>query len=337
MNRIRRAAPADVSRIAEIIVVNYRQNFFPFFQNEEYYFSELNVLDTAKEFPEEVLCNTYVYDDGVVKGMMRVSGDELVKLFIEPQFQSQGIGAALLQYALHELHVTWLWVLEYNKRGIAFYKRHGLQMTGVRMIEDECVPLWKMALRSDLCLKKLSADTPDKEALDRINAVSFAAEQQTSIDDLFRSDRGDLDILGIYHAGELIGFFSVRRYKSLAYPGYFAIAPAHRSKGFGSRALNLLKDYYGGMQIVIEIESVYEDCNNPEQRRSRRDFYLRNGMLTTGWFLYYDDTELELICSEPEFRKQEFEELTQKIHALYYDSIPALYQKQADPDSAERT
>ena len=93
---IRPARETDAGRIAEMIVINYRVNFYPFFRNDAYYFGELNVLDMAKTYVQgsAELRNSYVYDDGVVKGMIRISGAEVEKLFVEPQFQSQGIGAA---------------------------------------------------------------------------------------------------------------------------------------------------------------------------------------------------------------------------------------------------
>lgn len=146
---IRRAVPADASRIAEMIVTNYRVNFYPFFKNDPFYFGELNVLDVAEEYAEgsEALNCTYVFDDGgVVKGVIRVSGSEIEKLYVEPQFQSSGIGAELLHFAVDELGADWLWALEYNSRGIAFYKRNGFELTGEKKIEDEWVPLLKMKL-----------------------------------------------------------------------------------------------------------------------------------------------------------------------------------------------
>ena len=145
---IRPAATSDASRIAEIIVINYRVNFYPFFKNDEFYFSELNVVDMAKEYSDgsEELLSTYVYDDnGVIKGIIRINGTEVVKLYVEPQFQSSGIGAELLAYAVDSFGADNLWALEYNTRGIAFYKRHGFQLTGEKMIEDEWVPLVKLA------------------------------------------------------------------------------------------------------------------------------------------------------------------------------------------------
>lgn len=146
MTHIRPATPADASRIAEIIVTNYRVNFYPFFKNDAYYFGELNVLDTAKEYysGSAALKSTFVYDDGVIKGIIRISNNEVKKLFVEPQFQSRGIGAKLLSYAIDNFAVNELWVLEYNKRGIAFYRCNGFSLTGEKITEDEFVPLLKM-------------------------------------------------------------------------------------------------------------------------------------------------------------------------------------------------
>ena len=148
MDNIRSAKPQDAGRIAEILVTDYRVNFYPFFHNDEYYFKELNVTDTASEYKEgsEVLKNTFVYDDGVIKGFIRVNGEEIEKLFVEPAFQSCGTGAKLLEYAIGKLGAKWLWALEYNKRGIAFYERHGFVLTGEKIIEDEWVPLLRMKL-----------------------------------------------------------------------------------------------------------------------------------------------------------------------------------------------
>ena len=149
MNNIRKARHSDISRIAEIIVVNYRNNFYPFFKNDEFYFGELNVMELAKEYSKNAsnLENTFVYDDGVVKGIIRIRDNEIEKLFIEPAFQSQGIGAKLLSFAVDNHGTDFLWVLEYNKRGIAFYERHGFKLTGEKIIEDEWVPLLKMELK----------------------------------------------------------------------------------------------------------------------------------------------------------------------------------------------
>ncbi|SEL31448.1 hypothetical protein SAMN04487770_108135 [Butyrivibrio sp. ob235] len=47
---IRKASISDLSRIAEILVFNYRLFFYPIFKSDEYYFDELQVPALMKEY-----------------------------------------------------------------------------------------------------------------------------------------------------------------------------------------------------------------------------------------------------------------------------------------------
>ena len=132
---IRPATAADLPRIAEIEVFNYRLNFYPIFRSDEFYFEEMTVpalMQSRAAFIPDIL----VYDDGVAKAFLHYSGDEVRRLYVEPVLQGQGIGAALLEYAIRELHVTRLWALEKNERAIAFYARHGFRPNGERKLEE---------------------------------------------------------------------------------------------------------------------------------------------------------------------------------------------------------
>ncbi|MBO5670532.1 MAG: GNAT family N-acetyltransferase [Clostridia bacterium] len=134
---IRPARTEDAARIAEIEIFNYRLNFYPIFQSDAYYFDELQVPARMEELLADGLSGFYVYDDGVVKGFIRVCGDELKKLFVEPVLQGQHIGATLLDYALSAHGVTWLWALEKNTRAIRFYERHGFRLTDTKIPEED--------------------------------------------------------------------------------------------------------------------------------------------------------------------------------------------------------
>ena len=135
MNNIRRATPGDLNRIAEIEVFCYRLNFYPIFRDDAFYFEEFQVASRAAAHAAH-LGELLVYDDGVVKGFARVSGNELIKLFVEPVLHGQGIGAALLAYAVERENARFLWALEKNRRAIAFYTRHGFRMTAQRKYEE---------------------------------------------------------------------------------------------------------------------------------------------------------------------------------------------------------
>ncbi len=136
MKNIRRAKSEDFARIAEIEIFNYRLNFYPIFQNDEFYFCELQVPIVTARY-ETCLDDLWIYDDGVVKGFIQVCGSQIKKLFVEPVLQGNGIGALLLAYAVTKLGATHLWALEKNARAIAFYERYGFSVTDERMLEED--------------------------------------------------------------------------------------------------------------------------------------------------------------------------------------------------------
>lgn len=136
MKNIRQATISDLSRIAEIIVFNYRLNFYPIFHDDDFYFNEMQVekqVDVYKESLESI----WVYDDGSVKGMIQIENKEIKKLFVEPVLQGKSIGSDLLEYAVSEYGANFLWALEKNVRAISFYERHGFHVTGDKKFEED--------------------------------------------------------------------------------------------------------------------------------------------------------------------------------------------------------
>ncbi len=72
---IRKAEPRDISRIAEILVFTKRMKYRSIFHNDEYSFNGLQVVKVADEFWEpKLLGKVWVYDDGIVKGMIHLEG-----------------------------------------------------------------------------------------------------------------------------------------------------------------------------------------------------------------------------------------------------------------------
>lgn len=119
--KIREAKTYDLARIAEIEVFNYRLNFYHIFQDDSFYFQEMQVLNVINENKKR-LGQLWVYDDdGIIKGFMWVDSQQIKKLLVEPVLQSRGIGSELLEYAVDKLGATYLWALEKNTRAIAFY------------------------------------------------------------------------------------------------------------------------------------------------------------------------------------------------------------------------
>ncbi len=135
MNKIRKATVKDLSRIAEIQIFNYRLYFYPIFKADEYYFDELQVPSLMQKYETEI-DSVYVYDDGVVKGFIKIEGTYIARLFVEPVLQNASVGSQLLEYAIKEHHADHLWALEKNEKAIRFYERHGFIRTGEKKPEE---------------------------------------------------------------------------------------------------------------------------------------------------------------------------------------------------------
>lgn len=87
-----------------------------------------------------------------------------------------------------------------------------------------------------------------------------------------------MDIWCITEKGQFLGFATTVLGESLVLIDYLAIDKAHRGTGVGSAALAALRKKYAGKGVFLEIESVYEDCPNLQERQRRKAFYLHCGM-----------------------------------------------------------
>ena len=102
-----------------------RETAFPDFQRRMGYTFE----EDCNYFRNVVLANNDVYvieADERVAGFIAIAGDFVDQLYIHPDFQRNGFGKMLLDYAmqLSPEHV-WLYTLQINTNGRAFYEKNG--------------------------------------------------------------------------------------------------------------------------------------------------------------------------------------------------------------------
>ncbi len=138
MDYIRKAAPQDASRLAEILIFAKRMHYRSIFHNDKVSFGEMQVLPLAQEYleNEEKTENVWVYDDEFVKGMIHVENNWIRELYVDFFFQGEGIGTRLLDFAIQKFDVRYLFVLEKNESAIRFYQNHGFLLTQERQLEQ---------------------------------------------------------------------------------------------------------------------------------------------------------------------------------------------------------
>ena len=56
-----------------------------------------------------------------------------------------------------------------------------------------------------------------------------------------------------------------------------------------------MKDRYAGKGVFLEIESVWEDCENKAERIRRKQFYEKCGMESMGVFVWLFGVKMELM------------------------------------------
>ena len=97
---------------------------------------------------------------------------------------------------------------------------------------------------------------------------------------------------------------------------YLAVDAKHRGSGLGSGMLRLMREQYAGKGVFLEIEVVAEEAANYEERKRRKQFYLRNGMKELGVFVELFGVDMELLGFDCTMTFEEY-------HAFYRDNYNA--------------
>ena len=123
----------------------------------------------------------------------------------------------------------------------------------------------------------------------------------------------NFDFLALIDGEEFVGFMMVQTHKTISYLFFLAILPECRSRGYGSRALETLRELYPERKQVVDFEMLDTSSENSEQRKKRKAFYLRNGYKETGLFLSYKDVDYEVLTMADNFDYDEFKDMMSSI------------------------
>lgn len=168
----------------------------------------------------------------------------------------------------------------------------------------------------NLQLIRLNTNSKDIEYFEQINEEAFPVSERTSFDEIFAlASDTNTDVIGIYDDKKPIGFAVVVKNQECGYIFYLAIDSHARSKGYGSAALQKLREFYSELQLILDFEEIDENAENIAQRIRRKKFYLRNGFHETGNYTkMLPDIRFEVVCTDGELRKEAFVDLIHIIH-----------------------
>jgi GNAT superfamily N-acetyltransferase len=121
---IRRAGPEDADAVAATFTASFAGllTFLP----------RLHTPEEDRSFFARAVVEREVWiaeDEGAVLGLAAIHGDELGHLYVHPDRQGSGVGAALLEHVKRRRPAGFtLWVFQQNVGARRFYERHGLRL-----------------------------------------------------------------------------------------------------------------------------------------------------------------------------------------------------------------
>ncbi len=151
--------------------------------------------------------------------------------------------------------------------------------------------------------------------------TAFPKEEQIPYDDLVRLiERMPLDFVAYYDDEKFVRLTIVYPHAPFNWFWYFAVQEEMRGQGYGQQILSHLIEQYKGRTCILDMESPDQpDCPNPEQRRRRHSFYLRNGFRDTKVYRSFEGiTYTILMLGEGTFTKQDYDDIITDLQRFWW-------------------
>jgi hypothetical protein len=127
----------------------------------------------------------------------------------------------------------------------------------------------------------------------------------------------ETDVWLLDEEGEFLGLAITMNIDDLVLLDYFAIHGKKRGTGYGSEALQLLREKYGDKRFFLEIESVYEEAADLEMRKKRKHFYLKNGLSEIGIMTRLFGVDMELLGFGCKVSFEEYRGMYRQIYGTW--------------------
>lgn len=132
-----------------------------------------------------------------------------------------------------------------------------------------------------LVIKTVGKNTEDLPKIKDLYYSSFPKNERRSFPELINKRLGDTETFAVYEDDLFVGMISTMNTKEIIHIVYLAILKDYQNKGYGSKTLKLIHDYYQDRKFMVDIEVPNENSANQVQRIKRKSFYLRSGYKET--------------------------------------------------------
>ena len=118
--------------------------------------------------------------------------------------------------------------------------------------------------------------------------------------------RGEYDLFVLRDEGRAVAFIISSEKDNVVMLDYLAVDNTIRSKGYGSRILTDVVDYYAGKRLFLVAEEVGEQYENNAQRIKRMAFYERLGWVGSNMLSCASSGRLQVLTYGGEITEKEF-------------------------------
>ena len=148
----------------------------------------------------------------------------------------------------------------------------------------------------------------------RLYQTAFPAAEKKPFSVILKMHRkGTSDVWRFTRDGKFAGLIISINGEKYILLDYLAVGKSCRGTGVGTEILKLMRQQYTGKGVFLEIESVYEDCDNKQQRLRRKHFYEKSGMKSLEVFVWLFGVKMELMGFDCRLSYEEY-------HSFYRDN-----------------
>ncbi|MBQ3090086.1 MAG: GNAT family N-acetyltransferase [Oscillospiraceae bacterium] len=164
-----------------------------------------------------------------------------------------------------------------------------------------------------LCWKRIDEGLPEAGEAEKLYLRSFPEHERRPFAELLEGWGGKIELLAFYEQERFCGFAFLLTSLAITHIIYLAVEEPLRNQGVGSRMLEAVRAYRPGHRIIVDIERQTPVAVNNEQRRLRKEFYLRNGYAETRVRYRWNREEYEILSQGGDLSEAEFD--------AFWDSI----------------
>lgn len=126
---------------------------------------------------------------------------------------------------------------------------------------------------------------------------SFPREERLPFWYLVRkTKKAGVELFSLYDGSDFIGLMHTVVYGDIVLIWYFALSSKVQGQGYGSAVLQHVREMYQDKRLILNIEIDDPASGNYEQRKRRKQFYLKNGYETCGLFVKEAGVVFEMLC-----------------------------------------